>query len=692
MGFLNLFKRRQQQVDTPTVVTPQKKEMNQEQLLTYYKDIELHIGKAGTQTEAAIKDLPRAGSTTLTYQKPQVVRRDDRKDRVLIFEPCIYSLQELAVARDSESLINSSAEKHVEIALKAGFSIDGPKRLTEHVRDRIFEIEINSQITMFDVVESLLDQVNLYGTGFLVVSRDKGRASGREFRMFGKKLDPIAAWSVPDTPTMSLAENASGKIIKWRQSIGESGYIRAVGPKDREYDYHDVFVFTRHRQAGRQFGRSMYLPTLDDALMLRALEDLVNVISQKYAFPMSHHIIGNKDNPAGDVVVDGVRVSEVELAKNALAAMNPEDIMVTSERHEIKMVGVEGKVLDLSKYIEHFKARVQESTRMSNTMLGTGGGETKSVGQAQMDNLNDSVKYLQQRISDGFYWFFINLLADGGIDINKDNMVVLDFTNANSEETRAQENHILAQYQGDLINEDEARKELGKPPMTEEQRKKTMSARSMESDVKLAKVKAAAKPKPAGSKVKKKKKASKNSTKSKTRPTNQSGTKSTKTKVVKNDSVDAAMEILDTLRLDILSTETPETFEINDYVDKMVLATKPYIDIEILNGAIEAKKEITNAILSSDCYTQTYNAISVYLKENFFDELFAKTQLEANAYLELNRDKIRTILNNLDEFCREFSYYNVITNNNGKDSEFENIIRDSCYPLLTKEPDECQDL
>ena len=550
--------------------------------------------------EPAVREMGRAPTTVATFQKPNTQPRGSLGEgQGLSYEESHHDLRELAKARDTESLINTSCERHVETALQQGFKWEGENdEVVDYVKERMLEIGVVSRITMRKILEQILDQLATYGTAFLVVRRDRDRSSGKPTRMFGKTMDPIASWGVPDTATMKVAENNSGNIIGWKQEVRESGLLSGNTSKTKFFLPQDVFVFTRHKQPGRIFGRSMYLASLDDALMLRSLEDLIYVISQKHAFPIFQYIVGTAEHPATDITLpNGELISEVELAQAVVEKMPVEGGFVTPERHEIKLIGTEGKVLDLTPYIDHFRQRVQDSTRMSNAALGTGKGEqSKSTAQTQMQNLVDSAKYLQDVVIDGMSWFIMNIIAEGGYEITTENMVSLDFSNPDSEENRAKDNHVTAQYQADLITHTEARKALRRKPLAEEEQSDTFSEKNHARDLNLAKTAAAAK---AANSASSGSSSSSNSTSSTTRPTNQSGKRSTKTKIRKNDYLaEVAKAWVDARNAamghDPVKSEKSLGYNrvTSQYIDNMSESAKKFLGAAIEDGLAEVRLKL----------------------------------------------------------------------------------------------------
>lgn len=657
------------------------------------------LAKGSTPVEVditeEIKENKRPPVAALTFQRGNISQRGENRNRANVnFDSPHINLDELAKARDTECLINTSVERHIETALQEGFRFTcQDEEILDYVKKRIFEIEFVSMLTMRKVLEMLMDQLVTYGTGFIIVRRDRGKSSGKRFRLFGRDYDPISSWGVPDSSTMYSAENSEGNVISWKQVIFE----RDV-QKETKYQHSDVFVFTRHKQAGRVFGRSMYLPSLDDVLMLRSLEDLVYVISQKYAFPLFQYIVGTKERPAEDVVdpVTGELISEVELARITVDNMPVEGGFVTPERHEIKLIGTEGKVLDLTPYLDHFKTRVQESTRMSNAALGTGKGEqSKSVGQTQLQNLEKSAKYIQDIVSDGFHWILVQLMADGAKDVNEINLVRLVFSPPDTEEQRAHENHIMSQYQTDLLTGEEARKSLGRKPFEEKSKQDLYSNQQHERDKDLAKIGAAAR---AASSSAKKTKSAKKSTSSKTRPTNQSGKKATKTKVKKNDYIGAMNKVWSEAKATALqhspvSTEKSYGFNrvLSIHVDSMEKVSKVYLSSIVDEAVTEVRTLLRNSsiFVSLGQRKAIFHTVRQALKKHMNDTVSEKFKTGdktiINASFDINKNRFISLIESNIDFVYNAAYLAALNNSGIPEAKITDTETGCSVTILTKD-------
>lgn len=449
----------------------------------------------------------------------------------------IYDLSEISRAADVEGHLATSFRKHREMCLKEGWTLSSKDDATlKRIRQRIREIELMSDTPFSFIIREITTNLIKFSTAFLYTRRDKDRSTGRIVRLHGKRLEPIAAVEVIDPTTMRAKQNKSGRVIKWLQSVPEQG-------DEVEFEPEDIITFTIDKKSGFIFGTPYCLPVLDDIRALRRLEELVEVISSKHAFPLFHYQVGTEKKPATDYVDanTGSRTSEVDIVQMAIADMPLEGGYVTSERHKITVIGAEGQALDLKPYLEYFEKRVLGGLRLSDQDLGRG-GSPKGTATTISKNIADAAKDFQQVIAETFnFYLFRRMLWEEDIEDSEDNDVMLVFPAVDQEQERAHQNHALGLFQGGILTEDEARLAIGREPISDEERNnlqietQQMPLLKMESELQ-AKVAAA------------KSTASSNSTKSKTQPQNQHGKKATKTAVKANDISSIILSTWDSMR------------------------------------------------------------------------------------------------------------------------------------------------
>lgn len=474
--------------------------------------------KAGGAYVTTLREWPRVRKTAMPHRKSKygIVGSDAWQDAV-------YDLAEISRLADIESLLAVSFRKHRELVLKEGWSLGGKNDgLVRRLHTRLFEIGRQSGRSFDSILRELAGNLVKFHTAFLAIRRDRSRSTGRPIRLHGKTLDPIAALEVPCPTTMQVKQNDSGNITGWRQVVpGQGG--------EAEWAPDEIICIAIDRKSGMIFGTPYALPVLDDIMALRRLEELSEVVTTKHAFPLVQHKIGSEKRPAGFVQdpYSGEKVYELDLVRSDVENTPPEGSYVTSERHEIVVIGADGEAIDLAPYIAHFESRVYAGLRLSDVDVGRGDGSSKGTATVMKKSVADAVKDYQQVLVDELTFHLLSLLVlEEGEDLNPENTVSLTFPPVDPEEARAKENHALSLFQGNGITQDEFRQSLGREPMNG-----TKGTYYDLFEVPLAEMK---KPENKASE------GAAGATKSKSRPQNQHGKLSTKPSIPKRDTVVSA--------------------------------------------------------------------------------------------------------------------------------------------------------
>jgi len=485
-------------------------------------DLKLARGKAKTSAEfqAQVRETQRPAVGTLSYSISSSARGWPSFGDSDGYVGPLYNLGEIAKAVDVESYLAVSVRRHRELTMKEGWKLVGQdKEALKYIRRRIYEIELMTGEPFSCLIREALSNLITYSNTMIVLKRDKGRSTGQPIRMFGKTLEPVSAAYVADTTTMSVKKNDFGRPVKWKQTLHSEG-------KTREYKNQDVIHIFLDRKSGFTFGTPFCIPVLDDIRALRRIEELVETVTHKHTFPMFHAKVGTEAKPAGTITLPGGEVvSEVVEYRNQIDILPPEGGLVTSERVELKLIGTEGQVLDLEPYLRHFENRVMGGLRVSGIDLGRGDTANKGTATSMTRNLIDACVEIQNVVSEVMTQkFFDILLLEGGYSTDEENRVHLRFPSIDREELRAHQNHGADLFLKGLITHDEFRRDyLRSDEMSDEDLKRTNLEMFEKKRIEMGKTDL--NPTAADSE-------------NKTRPTNQSGTKATKTKVKANDGLD----------------------------------------------------------------------------------------------------------------------------------------------------------
>jgi len=419
--------------------------------------------KREVSVEGSIKTRRRPSGRDIKFHaSPIGVSRSYVKNDAEISAP--YDLAEIIKLQDVESYVAISVDRHVELIMKNGWELTGKNPETvEWVRQRLKEASLLAGQPFSDQLREVIRNIVSVSNSYLVKSRDKTRSRGHRIRMWGKVRDPISFFSVPDPCTVRLRQTKSGMP---RQ------YVQRLGGRTKKWPHYDVVHFTWRKKSGYRFGTPYVIPVLEDIRALRKLEMVCEHVAHKFAFPLMHWRVGTKEAPA-DMIIDpnsSTQVPEVDVANAYAASMAQEGYVVTSERHEISVVGAEGVALDLQPFIEHYELRVLAGLRLS--MLDIGRGDTANRGTAKVLSqiLADACKEIQDVVCSFMNeHLFDELVMEGDFRLTEENCVKLKFPAIDTEEERAQQNHGLQLFvQGGITREEFRRDYLHREDVSDE--------------------------------------------------------------------------------------------------------------------------------------------------------------------------------------------------------------------------------
>lgn len=385
----------------------------------------------------------------------------------LFFQPPEYNLAEVGRVEDVESYVRQAFRKKNGLMFKAGYTLTGPNRKTiEYVKKRFDQIEQAQGKPMEILFREVASDLLKFHNAYLVKVRSQKASGGikrKDFR-WGKTLQPVAGYFRLSPETVNIKRDIFGNVLQYRQQT-YAGFKRIF------FDPEDVIHFYVDRKGGFSVGTPALVPVMDDIRALRRLEENVELLVYQHLFPLLHYKVGTEEHPA-QTYSDGS--SEIDVVRTELEKMPAEGSIVTPERHEIRVVGAEGRALRVDWYLTHFRNRVFAGLGMSSMDFGEAGGANRSTAEKLSRSLIDDVKDYQCHLS-AFINFEIirELLLEStwGYDaIEHDNLVKFTFTEIDEDARVKREANALSMYQGNLLTETEARRTIGRQPFTEEDR------------------------------------------------------------------------------------------------------------------------------------------------------------------------------------------------------------------------------
>jgi hypothetical protein len=377
-----------------------------------------------------------------------------------------YDLYEYGRIIDTEALVARTFQKKKTLMFKQGYTITSknPDNLA-YVKQRLNEIEYVSQVPFRNLLREMAQNLIAFHNTYVAKARKKDASSGKIRMHRGKKeVQPVAAWFNMAPETMQAKINDAGEPKRYRQWI--------TGHKYREFPEENVIHIAYNKRTGMKMGTPPLEAVKDDILALRRIEESVETLIYKSLFPIIHVQVGTEKHPAR-TLPNGQ--SEVSAAISLLENIEDNGGLVTSERVNVTSVGAESLALRVEAYLQHFKKRVYAGLGMSGIDFGDGDTTGRATGEVLSASLADSVIDYQIEIEETVTrQMFDELLLESGrysapYEITEDDRVFLQLRNVSTEEMVLKENHVINKVNSGLLTLPEARAELGKENLTEEE-------------------------------------------------------------------------------------------------------------------------------------------------------------------------------------------------------------------------------
>ena len=407
-----------------------------------------------------IFEMKKASSPVINYEKI--------KQRNFEWNTPEYNFADIERFADVESLLSQSFRKKMGLFLKEGYTFVGQRpELIDYIKQRLSDIAYVSKVSERQLIENIYYDCDRFSNSYVVKVRDRKASSGYVYKdpRDGQRMEPIAAMFILPAPTAEYKLNDNNHVTKWRQ------YVKGTKELHREYKVKDIAHFYLNRKKGMINGTPRVIPVLEDIKAYRRIEENVELLVIQNIFPLVHYKVGTDSDPVR-MAMDGSG-SEIDQVMHQIENMPAEGIYVTSERHEIKMIGTEGRALRVEAYLEHFKKRVLAGLSLSTVDIGEGGTANRSTADTMSRSLVDEVKSDQKSFEEMFRTLVIDeLLLEAGekIDITKEeNKVYLRFNEIDYDTEIKKQNHSIQKFLQHGLTHAELRESLGLNPMSEEE-------------------------------------------------------------------------------------------------------------------------------------------------------------------------------------------------------------------------------
>lgn len=372
------------------------------------------------------------------------------------FEESPIDLDQVSRAYHTDAYIRRAIDKIVNAAMKQGWELKSKnEKASDYIWMRMKLMEEATSQTWDVLLEEWMHNLVLFSNTGVVKARAKAKASIPGINATGYTgKQPISGYFTVDPISFQVERDELGNI-KGYQQVGSGG-------SGITFKAEDTIHFTHKKPTGRAYGVPYISRVLDDVRMLRLIEDNVSRLIHRELFPLHIYQVG-LDKPSFEATNE-----EIDQVKASLQNMPLDGTIVLPERHNIKTVGAENHALDASNYLKYFRQRVFSGLDMSDSTMGVGDTSNKSTSDNMSADLTDLAKEFQKVFAAQFQKGIINeLLFEGGFDptLNPDDEVLFVFNEIEEDAKRKRENHVVQLYLSNLIDQDEARRELGYDPL-----------------------------------------------------------------------------------------------------------------------------------------------------------------------------------------------------------------------------------
>lgn len=373
-----------------------------------------------------------------------------------------FDLAEIEKAYNTEAYVRQAIDKYTDFIFKAGWDIVGKNQnAVDYIKLRLAAMAEATKIPTKQLFIDIADDLVLYHNVFIVKARQSGSyifPTGINATGIGT-AKPITGYFVLPVTTITIARVNNGTVDSYQQEIS-GGDKLTIKPDDMIHMYID-------KPKGRAFGVPFLWQVLDDIKLLRQIEELVARLIYKDIFPLYQYQVG--------LAKEGYEATdeEIEDLKEQISELTLDGGIVVPERHNISVIGSQGKALEAYNYLKYFEQRVFTGLGVSETMMGRGDSANRSTADNMTTDMHDRIKAYQSQMATFIDEYIFNeLLREGGFDplLKPEDAVHFQFKEIDLDNKIKAENQAIQKFTNNAITHEELRMEIGMDPVTDEGR------------------------------------------------------------------------------------------------------------------------------------------------------------------------------------------------------------------------------
>lgn len=369
-----------------------------------------------------------------------------------------YNFEEVGKVEDLESIVTRAFRRKKELTLKQGFNVVGKnKKTAAFIKERLSEIEDNSTDTFNDLMKQITSDLVSRHNAF--IWKKRGKTTNKQssaFKYKGKDFLPIESVVViPPESIQYVWDTVALKIKRWYIS----GY-------DVEVDLNDMIHLHMDRKTGFVSGTPSIVSVLQDILSLRRTEQDIEILVHLFVFPIIVYKLAEIEGDDASAV-DFDLVSAIDNAAVVLNGMMNNGGAVLPPGDSIGEVQ-SNATIDYRTFLSHIKGRVFTGLGVSGVDMGESDSANKSTAETLSGVIIDSVKAIQQTISDKITTeLFKDILRENRnvTLVDENNIVSLHFNEIDLYYLIKYENHSSVMFSQNVITHSEARNRIGLDPV-----------------------------------------------------------------------------------------------------------------------------------------------------------------------------------------------------------------------------------
>lgn len=389
---------------------------------------------------------------------------------------------EIKKAITTDASIRQIGARFREVALQNGFKIEsGDPQIDKYIKKRLREIETASSKKLNMVIRRAMGDLIYYGNFFINTRRTEGNSSGNVYEFIGTQLNPITSMFCIDPVSIIVSTDRHGTVKEYRQDVRyhnesmmffynyEDDVVPTANIKGKNFPKFTTYemMHGRYDESDSVFGRSFFLESLEDLMILRMIESVMAHMIETNQFYVPVIYVGTKDAPGTPERISAVR-NEIENASD-------DGFLILPGNCEVDYKDI-ANLSDLKGYAEYFRNRYYGSLGVSPVVMGEPGAANRATADETSQGVYDKARDFQKVFSEAFETQFLDhILMDMGFnpeEVEEEQRPKLIFPDPDIDSMIKLENQTIFLYEHNAITEDEMREMLKMRPVTDLQRSK----------------------------------------------------------------------------------------------------------------------------------------------------------------------------------------------------------------------------